>query len=312
MLVLFDNLLLEIAAAIYRRFSNLSLKPLEWLGFDLLKGNPHSARWARVGHKLLRAHDFPAWLILDMRSWHLRRMYLTGRYYEDRVTAWIRQSLNSGDLFLDIGANIGLHTLHAAHRVGPGGRCIAVEPQTEAYSYLSAHVVLNRCGNIELHKVGLGNRIAGRETRMFNVPVFADSQGVDESVLGSFRAPTASVLVKEYKQVEIVMDYGDRLFANIPPETSGACKIDVEGWEMEVLRGMKDFIKSHPRFSYCIEITPKWLLQTGGVSVQDIQRFFAEAGLHPHMWSGRQWQRVETLPQVGQRFQYDAVFKSGS
>jgi FkbM family methyltransferase len=55
----------------------------------------------------------------------------------------LRKLVSPGTLVLDIGANIGAHTLHLAHLVGPNGRVLAFEPTDYAFRKFSRNLELN-------------------------------------------------------------------------------------------------------------------------------------------------------------------------
>jgi FkbM family methyltransferase len=62
---------------------------------------------------------------------------------EEGTINWIRDNVKPGEAFLDIGANIGLYTLVAAHQVGPSGAVYAVEPHIVNFQSLLRNVAAN-------------------------------------------------------------------------------------------------------------------------------------------------------------------------
>src|SRR5258706_11932994 len=66
-----------------------------------------------------------------------------GNIYERQTKAALRQLVSPASLVLDIGANIGAHTLHLAQLVGPNGRVIAFEPTDYAFRKLCRNLELN-------------------------------------------------------------------------------------------------------------------------------------------------------------------------
>src|SRR3979411_2156168 len=66
-----------------------------------------------------------------------------GNIYERQTKAALRNLVPPASLVLDIGANIGAHTLHLAQLVGPNGRVIAFEPTEFAFRKLSRNLELN-------------------------------------------------------------------------------------------------------------------------------------------------------------------------
>jgi hypothetical protein len=77
--------------------------------------------------------------------------------YEAGTLNIISQCLNEGDIFIDVGANIGLMTLLGARRVGPSGGVYAFEPAPATFGLLQDNISLNQMKNIHAMNVGLGS-----------------------------------------------------------------------------------------------------------------------------------------------------------
>ena len=72
------------------------------------------------------------------------------KVYEEQVRQALREHLGPGDVCLDVGAYVGVMTLLAASRVGPGGRVIAVEPNPDNVQLLYRGILLNGFTNVEV------------------------------------------------------------------------------------------------------------------------------------------------------------------
>jgi hypothetical protein len=83
-----------------------------------------------------------------------------GEYSEGEVELF-RQCLRPGDVALDVGADLGAHTLPLAQIVGPGGTVFAFEPQRILFQILCGNVALNELTNVHALPVAVG-RAAGR------------------------------------------------------------------------------------------------------------------------------------------------------
>jgi len=66
-----------------------------------------------------------------------------GNFYERQTRSALRKLVTPGSLVLDIGANIGAHTLHLAQLVGPDGQILAFEPTEFAFRKLRRNLDLN-------------------------------------------------------------------------------------------------------------------------------------------------------------------------
>jgi hypothetical protein len=82
---------------------------------------------------------------------------VAGTEYEAEMR-WFLAKMKEGDLFVDVGANIGVYALHAARRVGEKGKVFAFEPTPETFSDLQKNVQSNRCLNVICEKIALANQ----------------------------------------------------------------------------------------------------------------------------------------------------------
>lgn len=90
-------------------------------------------------------------------------------YWESWLTLFLARNVRAGMHAMDVGAHAGYHTLALAQLVGPAGSVVAVEPNPESASLLSANVALNGFGRIvAVHEIALGHLDAG--TGLLRVP----------------------------------------------------------------------------------------------------------------------------------------------
>ncbi len=75
-------------------------------------------------------------LKLDLSEPAQRKIYYFGDYDERHEISLLRRILLPGDIFWDVGANIGFYTLTASPLVGPQGRVVAFEPAAHAWKSL--------------------------------------------------------------------------------------------------------------------------------------------------------------------------------
>jgi FkbM family methyltransferase len=163
--------------------------------------------------------------------------------------------LHQGDTFLDVGANFGFWSLYAGRIVGPCGRVIACEPAPEVYRVLVESA--KRCDVVvtPLH-VGLGSRDA--------VVAFA-AQGTSEcssfcrevTLNSQHWKPRVSVV-----DVPVAMRRVDSMVEELELRPT-VMKIDVEGFELEVLKGARDTLEHHGCALF-IEVHPYQLGLSGG------------------------------------------------
>ena len=134
------------------------------------------------------------------------------------------QILRAGDVVLDVGANLGTHTVAFAKHVGNSGFVIAFEPQRLTYQLLCANVALNALTNVRCHLA-----VASDEAGTALIPT------LDPAIAQNFGALAAEGHQK-----------GERVPAmRVDDLQLGRCsliKIDVEGAEQRVLAGARKTI----------------------------------------------------------------------
>ena len=117
----------------------------------------------------------------------LRYTTITAFLLRDWVEPELRQLqrlLSPGDVFIDVGANVGLYALKAARLVGPTGRVLALEPGAEAFGHLTSNLALNDFAWAEPMKVAASDT-AG-EAVLHHVPLGNDPQAF--SLIANARA----------------------------------------------------------------------------------------------------------------------------
>jgi FkbM family methyltransferase len=165
-------------------------------------------------------------LRLDLRDNLQAILYYAGRYEPD-TARFLTAELRAGDVLLDVGANIGLHTLGAALRIRDlsSGRVIAFEPARDAGSKLEEAAERNGLAEfVELVQAALGDRTQEAALR-------ADSR-YDAADTGVRSLGGDGDVVQQVPVVRL----DDWARANDLPRLD-VMKLDVEGSELAVLRG---------------------------------------------------------------------------
>lgn len=158
-----------------------------------------------------------------------RMIYYEG-IYEAGTLHVLSKVLRPGDCFVDVGANIGLISLAGGLAVGSAGHVYAFEPVPSTYEMLERNIAFNGARNIHAYPIALGSK---RERRV--IYRGAEGNSGEASLIESQDAsPEALVHVS-------ALD-GFLKEAGIP--SVRAIKLDVEGWEVEVLRGAKELLRS--------------------------------------------------------------------
>ncbi len=197
-------------------------------------------RWLRwqAGSRLLRwpvAAPFISSTRLLLRTgMRGATMNLYVGLWEFEDMAFLMHLLRPGDRFIDIGANVGTYTVLAAGI--RQAHVIAIEPVPDTYQALLDNIHLNRLDDkVVAHNVGL----AAREGKL----PFSVSEGPTNHVLTTAEnsVPAACIPVKRL----------DDLAADYAPT---AVKIDVEGFEQEVIRGGQGVLSSKSLMAMIVEL----------------------------------------------------------
>jgi FkbM family methyltransferase len=178
----------------------------------------------------------------DHRTIMPRCIYWFG-VWEPLLTQWIRQRLRPGDVFVDVGANMGYFTVLAAQAVQPDGGVVALEPEPTTFEKLSTNVALNGGGNVRAVQGAAG----AREER---VPFYRAPWNDAEN--STVRKPGVQ------PAGEIAVSPLGRLLSDAEIARTRLIKVDVEGGEWEVVAGLVPDIAGFPAdMELVIEVHPQ-------------------------------------------------------
>lgn len=145
---------------------------------------------------------------------------------EVEQTKFICDVVQPGDVFFDIGANCGYYSLLASKLVGPKGFVCAVEPVIRNISFLHRHIKINRVQNVLVIPAACGNSI--------DLVRFEYGKNWAEGHICSEKTSSPIGIGDSESIVPVVTI--DRL-CQILKVTPSVMKIDVEGFELDVLHG---------------------------------------------------------------------------
>lgn len=165
-------------------------------------------------------------------------MYWRGEY-EPATLALFEKILRPGDIVVDVGANLGLMTLHASKEVGPSGKVIAIEAHPATYARLKRNLELNNCDNVSAFNFAAGASV--EERAIFDVP----SLNIGRSSLIAPDEDHSIGGIAKVKRLDDILDGIGILSVRL-------IKIDVEGFESEVIRGATRTIQLCPII--CMEV----------------------------------------------------------
>jgi FkbM family methyltransferase len=209
--------------------------------------------WTDAPVKTIREKMYGDLIHLDLSTWSDRSYYFLGRWYDLAMQLLIVDLAKSGDTIVDVGANRGNFALAASHAVGSGGKVICFEPNPNCVKHFKDEIELNKIGNIILHQFGLADE---NDILSLTVPRINSGEG---SFGGS-----------QYEDnliFSIPVHRGDDILADEKPSL---IKIDVEGFETKVIRGLTKTIKRHLPIIITEVIGSH--LERAGSSIEDLKK----------------------------------------
>jgi FkbM family methyltransferase len=170
-----------------------------------------------------------------------------GEMFDAHILGVLRELLAPNSVFVDIGANIGWFTVIGSRLVGKGGRVFAIEPDHNNLRLLHRNIKSNECRNVTVFPVAAGDAV--RSAYLFRS---AENQGDHRLEINSTRfdrlkvrvRPVDVLLIDKVKQIDMV-------------------KIDTQGSESTILRGMREVLMEYPKLRVILEFWPYGLLKCG-------------------------------------------------
>lgn len=150
--------------------------------------------------------------------------------YEPETTKLVKDHVKECDTVVDVGASIGHFALSLARQVGASGKVIAIEPTKNQFPYLLENIKLNGYTNIEALNIGAADV----------------NETIDLQVNAGSRFPLEC-----------------RVLDEILPEKVDFIKIDVDGSEPRVLKGLVKTFERNPQLKMIIEYYPKYQKRLG-------------------------------------------------
>lgn len=162
-----------------------------------------------------------------------RSLQVYGEYCPDESRV-LRQLIRQGQTVVEVGANIGSHTVGLARACAPGP-LYAFEPQRRVFQVLCANLVLNDITNVVAYPEGAGE-----------APGWAEVPEVAYDRRGNFGGIELSAAAGQTDVRSVRVTPID----DLPLDACHLIKVDVEGWEASVLRGAAKTIAHHRPILY--------------------------------------------------------------
>jgi FkbM family methyltransferase len=215
---------------------------------------PHNPIQERIGHFVTKLMMRKAVRRTAFGRRTYARMYLVGKAFaERRERLFFRRHLRPGMTVVDMGANVGFYTVQFSKLVGASGSVYAFEPDP-----LCRDILRHRVGSLPSHNVRVESAALG------------EAEG--EAILycsNRDRAENRTYPFEPGVPVETERVRVSSLDAYCDAHAVGridAIKIDVEGAEVSVLRGMRGIMATNPPAWMFIEFCPVQLLAAGATA----------------------------------------------
>ena len=205
---------------------------------------------------------------LDLREGIDFSIWLLGAFEPETVRCY-RRIVKAGDVVLDIGANIGAHTLLFAQAVGAHGKVIAFEPTDYAFAKLSRNRLLNhslaeRVDCLQYMLVDTG--IAGKPTpRLYSSWPLKEEAGLHEMHQGRLMT-TSGAQARTLDSVILALGL-DRV---------DCIKLDIDGFECGMMRGATEVL-TRWQPTIIMELAP-YALEEQGASLQELIQLLMKYG----------------------------------
>ncbi len=180
---------------------------------------------------------------LQCDNWITHYRWRSYNWKEPETLSWIDTWLRDGDVFLDVGANIGLYSVYAALR-RPSARVAALEPEFANLHLLRDNIVANRLTDrVSAFAVALGATSGIGYLRVHDLTPGA--------ALHTTTAPSPDVAPPACREGVAIMALDD--FCRETGLAPNLVKIDVDGAEAEILEGAAETLRSPALRSVLIE-----------------------------------------------------------
>jgi FkbM family methyltransferase len=216
-----------------------------------------------IGHRRVK---------VDLRDGVIATKLYMERTWEPELGNLFRRLPLRDTVCVDVGANLGLHALELSECVGRNGKVLAYEPDSHNFSLLTENIRLNQATNVVAERIAIGES-SGEGMLVHNSWNFGDHR------LAAHAEPGArfdSVAIRTL----------DSATASIAAGKIGLIKVDTQGYDFFVLKGMTKTLERNAQVVLVVEISPV-LLNKAGTSATEFVTRLRELGfdgweLHEH------------------------------
>lgn len=195
----------------------------------------------------------------------LGRAVLLHGGFETAEIEFLRKKISAGDTLLDVGANVGIFSIAFADAVGVQGKVLALEPHPQNIERLKNNIELNHFQNVQIFPVA-----AGQVTREVELHL-ADDLAYASTIAVIGEHGNDQVMTTLMRKL-------DEIWQQVGAPQVTVLKIDVEGGELEVLKGAEELLRvcqpvimAEANTKENLDQLKNWLLPKGYIYKHPIQ-----------------------------------------
>lgn len=261
-------------------------RPVYWLGLNYIRYAPVSCfkeylRHGVVGHSP-RYSKFTnrdgIHFDLDIHECVQKGIFCF-HYYEPEDVEAFRRYAKPGAVVFDVGANVGQYSLLASKLVGPGGRVYAFEPSPDVLVKLQHHLEINHADNVVLTRKAVAD---SNGTARF----YPANENSNQGVGSLLPAEEYRGQIRTNDSIEVDVITLDGFCDEHGIDHIDLLKIDVEGYDLDVLKGAEKVLARSPDIVILAEVEPMNLVQRG-LTHGDFVQYMAERGFNAYFANNR-------------------------
>ncbi len=196
----------------------------------------------------------------------IQRMIFLGRY-EPEQTKWFIECVTTGDVVIDVGASFGHYTTLSANLIGEKGKVFAFEPSPIPSTVIDNAINCTPLNNVVLTKAAVGEEEGEVELYLPNTE--------------NLHSPSILHSDDAFESITIPVIKLDHFEALDGVKQVKAIKIDVEGYEPDVIKGMEGLIKSGRVENIFCELNSGWLKRNNS-SPEKLDLYIKSLGFYVH------------------------------
>lgn len=262
------------ARALYRVVVPRSVRIAVWHLRKGLRNIHNRALWREslkncyiaLGRHVSRVRSDKMYIYVDLRDHGVGLPLFLEKTYEPCETQFIKNVLRPGMVFVDVGANIGYFTVVAARAVGHAGKVVAFEPDPYNFCLLGRNVRTNRLRNVIVSNYALGAspgvaRLRRSSRNYGDHRLYESDEERSNTVLVPIDTLDGSLQRHDISAVDVI-------------------KMDVQGYEHNVLTGMSNILGGNTPLVVLTEFWPYGIKMAGG-EPKDFYESFLQVGFEP-------------------------------